>query len=164
MGGPSAPSNAVGGRRRSRLAGVLPVGLGVFTALAAMGLLARSTGDAWLLGSFGATGVLLFGFPQSPFSRARNVIGGHLISSAIGLLFLHLMGPGWIGLAAAGACAAMLMLLTESVHPPAGSNPVIVFMTQPGWDFLLLPTLAGACTLFAIAAVYRRAMSWERDH
>jgi CBS-domain-containing membrane protein len=49
------------------------------------------------------------------------------------------------------------MMLTRTVHPPAGSNPVIVFLTQPAWDFLLFPTVIGATILVAAALVYNNA-------
>ena len=137
---------------------ILQVGLGAFIALAGVGVLAAHTGQAWILGSFGATCVLLFGFPNVPFSRGRNVIGGHVLASAVGLLFLQFCGPGWLPMAAAGACAAMLMMLTDTVHPPAGSNPIIVFLAQPDWSFLLLPTLTGSCSLVVIAWLYWKFM------
>ena len=47
--------------------------------------------------------------------------------------------------------AIALMMLTRTVHPPAGSNPVIVFLGQPGWGFLLFPTLIGALVVVAVA-------------
>ncbi len=142
--------------RRAKLAGIALAGLGIFVALGVVGALAAFTRIPWLLGSFGASCVLLFGFPDAPFSRPRSVIGGHVIASATGLVFLHVFGPAWPAMAAAGAVAAMLMMLTDTVHPPAGSNPVIVFLGQPGWAFLVLPTLAGACLLVMVAKVYRR--------
>lgn len=37
----------------------------------------------FLLGSFGATSVLVYGFPNAPFSQPKNVIGGNLISSTV---------------------------------------------------------------------------------
>nr|WP_265289869.1 HPP family protein [Verminephrobacter eiseniae] len=136
----------------------------MFLALTSIGVLALSTGGAWMLGSFGASCVLLFGFPDVPFSRPRNVIGGHLLSSAVGLLFLYLLGPHWWAMAVAGACAVMLMMATDTVHPPAGSNPVIIFLLQPGWDFLILPTLAGACVLVLISRVYRAVQTRLKPH
>ncbi len=145
--------------RRASVAETLLAGLGAFLALSAVGALAALTGHAWVLGSFGATCVLLFGFPAAPFSRTRNVFGGHMLSSAVGLACLHALGTGWAAMAAAGACALMLMLLTDTVHPPAGSNPVIVYLYQPGWDFLLLPTLAGVCVIVLTARLYRLALS-----
>lgn len=46
------------------------------------------------------------------------------------------------------------MMALRVPHPPAGSNPVIVFLGQPGWSFLLWPTLAGAVTIVVIALIY----------
>jgi len=156
---PSATTAEAGGSSRwwTQAGGVLRAGLGAFAALALVGLLAAMTKQPLILGSFGASCVLLFGFPASPFSKTRNVIGGHLLASIIGLLFLQLFGPGWLPMAAAAACALMAMMLTRTVHPPAGSNPVIVFLAQPGWQFLLLPTLAGAGLLVLLAWLYRKA-------
>jgi CBS-domain-containing membrane protein len=107
--------------------------------------------------------LLLFGFPDGPFSKPKSVIGGHLLSSAVGLVFLHTLGPSWWAMAAAAASAAMLMMATDTVHPPAGSNPVIVFLGLSDWSFLVLPTLAGACLLVLVSWVYRRViMHWVR--
>jgi CBS-domain-containing membrane protein len=51
-----------------------------------------------------------------------------------------------------GTSATLLMHLTRTIHPPAGSNPVIVILSVPGWHFLITPTLVGAVTLVAVAA------------
>ncbi|MGQ7938553.1 HPP family protein [Paraburkholderia sp. D1E] len=156
MASPSAAPSGVNGAstRRARAGSIMLAGLGAFAALALVGMLAQKTSQPWILGSFGATCVLLFGFPASPFSQPRNIIGGHVLTSLVGLLFLHLLGPGYLPMAAAAACATMLMMLTRTVHPPAGSNPVIIFVAQPGWSFLLLPTLVGACALALIGWLY----------
>ncbi len=45
-----------------------------------------------LLGSFGASCVLLFGYPEQPFAQPANVILGHLVSAAVGLLCLRVFG------------------------------------------------------------------------
>jgi len=47
--------------------------------------------------------------------------------------------------------ALAVMLVTRTVHPPAGSNPVIIFLTRPDWSFLLFPTLAGIMVLLFLA-------------
>lgn len=110
-----------------------------------------------VLGSFGATCVLVFGYPDVPFSQPRNIILGHLLSSLIGLTFLTVFGPHWWAAGLAAGTAIALMMATRTVHPPAGSNPVIVFLSQPGWDFLLFPTLAGALLVTVVAALYNNA-------
>lgn len=130
---------------------------GGFLAIAAVASLSEYLSIALVLGSFGASCVLVFGYPDVPFSQPRNVIAGHVISSFIGLACLYLFGPHWWGLALAVATAIALMMLTRTVHPPAGSNPVIVFLTSPTWGFLLFPTLIGALILVAVALVYNNA-------
>ena len=99
----------------------------------------------------------MFGFPDVPFSQPRNVLAGHLLSSLVGLTFLTLCGPQWWAAALAVGTAIAVMMGTRTVHPPAGSNPVIVFLMKPDWHFLLYPTCAGALLLVAVALVYNNA-------
>lgn len=122
----------------------------------AIGLLAWLTELAHtplLIGSFGASAVLVFGFPRFPLAQPRNVIGGHLLASFIGLLFLKLFGPTWWSLALALATLVALMLYTRIAHPPGGANVLIVMATQPDWNFLLMPTLLGAVILVLVGLI-----------
>jgi CBS-domain-containing membrane protein len=131
--------------------------LGGFIAIATVAGLTNLLSVALVLGSFGATCVLVFGYPDVPFSQPRNVILGHLISSLVGLVYLSVFGAHWWAVALAVATAISLMMVTRTVHPPAGSNPVSVFLLQPSWSFLLFPTLVGALVLTAVALVYNNA-------
>lgn len=132
-------------------------GLGGFLAIAILASLSDMYVISLLLGSFGASCVLVFGYPDVPFSQPRNVLLGHLISSATGLAFMALLGPHWWTVACAVGTAIALMMLTRTVHPPAGSNPLIIFLTQSSWGFLLFPTLVGACLLLIVALAYNNA-------
>ncbi|WAJ39788.1 HPP family protein [Pseudomonas sp. GOM7] len=131
--------------------------LGGFLAIGSIAVSANLLSASLLLGSFGASCVLVFGYPDLPFSQPRNVLLGHVLSSLVGLLCLHLLGPDIWSLAIAVGSAIALMMLTRSVHPPAGSNPVIIFLAQPGWGFLLFPTLSGALILILLALLYNNA-------
>lgn len=131
--------------------------LGGVLAIGTVAGLADALSAVLVLGSFGATCVLVFGFPDSPLSQPRNVVFGHLISSLTGLAFLELFGPSWWAVALAAGTAIALMLATRTAHAPAGSNPVIIFMAQPGWDFALFPTLSGALVVVLVALVYNNA-------
>lgn len=142
---------------RPGLRQVLIVLLGGVLAIAAIAGLGDALTASLLLGSFGASCVLVFGFPDVPFSQPRNVMFGHFLSTFTGLLFLQICGPHWWAVALAVGTAIALMMLTRTVHPPAGSNPVIVFLALPGWDFLLYPTLSGSLLLIAVALVYNNA-------
>lgn len=137
---------------------VLLAGSGGVIAIAMASLLTDLTAAPWILGSFGASCVLVFAYPDAVFSQPRNVVAGHLISSVTGLAFLTVFGPHWWSVAMSVGAAIAIMMLTRTVHPPAGSNPVIVFLTQPNWSFLLFPTLAGSLALVAVALVYNNAI------
>lgn len=128
--------------------------LGGFVAISVVAYLTNISNMPLILGSFGATCVLVFGFPDSPFSQPRNVIAGHFLSSLAGLVFFTLLGSHWWSIGLATGTAISLMQLTRTVHPPAGSNPVIIMLTAPTWMFLLTPTLFGALILVMVAVIF----------
>lgn len=136
---------------------VLLAGLGGVVAISLLAGLSAWLSTPLVLGSFGATCVLVFAYPDVPFSQPRNIICGHVLSSLIGLAFLAVFGSHWWAAGLAAGAAIVAMMLTRIVHPPAGSNPVIVFLAQPGWGFLLYPTLLGAVLITLLAACYHNA-------
>jgi LysM repeat protein len=137
--------------------GIALAGLGGVIAMSLLGLLGATTQTTLVLGSFGASCVLLFGFPDVPFSQPRNIVAGHFLSSLIGLAFLKLLGPSWWAMGLATGTAISVMMMTRTVHPPAGSNPVIVFLSQPSWEFLLFPTLIGASVLVPVGLLFHNS-------
>jgi len=133
---------------------------GIFAAIALLAYFSFDLHVLLVLGSFGSSSVILFAFPDSHFAQPQSVIGGHVISSAIGLLVLGLCGATWWSLGLAVSLSAAAMMLSRTVHPPAGSNPIIVFLAAPGtldWHFLLFPTLLGTVALVATGVLYHRA-------
>ena len=123
------------------------LGIGLLAALSENGV------HPWVLGSFGASCVLLFGYPDSPFSQPRHVVVGHTLSSLVGLAALGVFGLHWWSMALAVALAIMLMMKLGVMHPPAGSNPLIVMALKPGWLFALMPSLAGALVLVVLGVL-----------
>lgn len=131
--------------------------LGGFLAIAAVTLLSRSLELALVLGSFGASSVICFGLPDTPFAQPRNVVLGHFFSSLVGLVFLSVLGATWLSVSLAVGTAIAVMMATRTVHPPAGSNPVIIFLGKPTWGFLFFPTLVGALVVVLVALMYNNA-------
>jgi len=131
---------------------------GSAAAVTLAALLADSLSTALLMGSFGATCCLVFGFPDGPFSQPRAVMGGHLLSVLVGLAALHWVGPmPWaLGLAVGVATAGMMTL--RVMHPPAASNPVIVFLGGSGWGFALFPALVGALLIVLVALAWNNGV------
>ncbi len=128
--------------------------LGAFLSASAIGFLAYYTKQPFVLGSFGASIFVLFILPDTPFAQPRNVVGGHFVSTLVGLIFFHFIGSEWWSMALSLATALSLMQLLKIPHPPAGSNPFIVFLVGANWEFLFIPTLLGATLLVVIALFY----------
>ena len=130
------------------------ISLGAFFAACVIGYLAYLTNQPIIMGSFGASIFVLFVLPESPFAQPRNVILGHLLTTFIGLFFYHLVGSDWWSMALALAIAIAAMQYLRVPHPPAGSNPFIVFLLGSQWDFLWMPTLIGSILIVLVALFY----------
>lgn len=136
--------------------------LGAIVAVSALAYVALTTQGLLLLGSFGASALLLFALPEAPLSQPRSVIGGHLLASVIAAGCLMLFGPQWWAIGLATGLGVGCMMLTRTVHPPAGSNAIIVFLAKPGWGLLVFSTVIGTVALVVIAVVYHRATRRHR--
>ena len=141
---------------------VLTVSAGVTLSLLLVGLLDDLTRHFLLVGSLGASSLLLFGFPDSAFSQPRNFLIGNFICALIGLAFVHLIGESWWTAAFATGIAVAVMMITDTLHPPAAANPLIIFTLHSGWSFLLFPTLCGDSVVLAAALIYHRFTRKER--
>lgn len=132
--------------------------VGAAVALGLSAWLVSLTDHPWLLASLGGSCVILFGMPFSEMAQPRSFFGGHLVATLTGLLFLR-FGHGLLGgspdawMVAAVATALAAMILTRTIHSPAGANPIVIFMEQASWSFMLSPLAIGLVVLFATALV-----------
>lgn len=131
--------------------------LGAIVGVSALAYIAVSTNKLMLLGSFGASALLIFALPEAPLSQPRAVVCGHLFASVIAFLCLLAFGPQWWAIGVATGLAVGAMMYTRTVHPPAGSNAIIVFLSKPTCAYLVSSTLLGTITLVIIGAIYHRA-------
>jgi CBS-domain-containing membrane protein len=136
--------------------------VGAALAVSVLAFAARSGESLMLLGSFGASALLVFALPDGHLSQPRSVIGGHLMASAIALLCLACFGPEWWALGLSTGAAIGVMMLTRTLHPPAGANAIIVFLAKPSPVFLMSSTAAGATSLVVLAIVYHRALGRQK--
>jgi CBS-domain-containing membrane protein len=87
---------------------------------------------------FATSIVLVIGSPEAEPAQPRALVGGHIVSTLVGLLVLRLTGP-------------------------AGINPLLVVSNNLAWSFLLAPVLAGTMLLTAFAWLWHcgiRRWSW----
>ncbi|TKB48568.1 HPP family protein [Ferrimonas sediminicola] len=108
-----------------------------------------------LMAPFGATAVLVFGVPESPLAQPKNVILGHLITAFVGVFFTQFIGVTPLTLALATGVAVTAMLLTDTTHPPAGANPLLIMLSNQGWSFLITPVLLGTLIIVVVGRSMR---------
>ncbi|WP_159885146.1 HPP family protein [Paenibacillus puerhi] len=143
-------------RLRRTLAALGP-GAGAFVAVLAVLQLGSWTDWPLLMAPLGASCVLVFALPDSPLAQPRNVVGGHALSTVIGLVLLHTAGLQPWSAALGVGLAIVLMQQTGTLHPPAGADPLVVMLGGAAWSFLWTPALLGAALIVAAAWAYHKA-------
>ena len=110
---------------------------------------------------FATSIALVIGSPELPAAQPRALIGGHVISTLVGLAMVKSIGPQpWVAAVAVGL-AVLAMMVTDTFHPPAGIDPLLVVSANLPWQFLIAPVLAGALMLAVFAVVWHRWL-WRR--
>lgn len=121
-----------------------------------------------IIGAFGASAVLLFACPQSPYAHPYNVLIGHLLSACIGVTAFQIVGEAnSISMVLAVSVAIGMMQLTHSLHPPGGATALIaVIGTESihnlGYFYLLTPVGMGVMILLIVAYVTNNLFKAER--
>jgi CBS-domain-containing membrane protein len=118
------------------------------------------SGNIFLIGSFGASSVLVYGATQSPLAQPRNLIVGHLVSAIIGVTIYQFMPHIiWITAPLAVASSIIVMQITKSLHPPGGATALIAVIgsekvTTLGYLYVISPVLSGSLILLVVALVF----------
>lgn len=137
--------------------------IGAFLGIALVGsfqsLIVDSIDRNLLIGSFGATAVLVYGAIRSPLAQPRNVLGGHVLSAIVGVLSFQIAGDiTWLAAALAVSTSIALMHVTKTLHPPGGATALIAVIGGDsihnlGYFYALIPVGLGAILLLAVALV-----------
>jgi CBS-domain-containing membrane protein len=110
----------------------------------------------FLLASLGGSAVFLFGLTRAPAAQPRALFGGHLGGAFIGIACYQCFGEALWVYAFALVLTLGYMLLTNTVHPPAGANPLIMVACHSGFAALWQPVFVGVLGLAAVAFVWSR--------
>jgi CBS-domain-containing membrane protein len=113
----------------------------------------------YIIGSFGASAVLIYGAVRSPLAQPRNLVGGHLISALIGVIAYKLFYPfPWFASAFAVATAIVFMHITKTLHPPGGATALIAVIGSDkihdlGFLYVFIPVGTGVLIMLVVALI-----------
>ena len=133
--------------------------LGAFVCIGFLAYLNSSIeGAIWLIPPFGASMVLVMSVHESPLAKPKNLILGHILSALSGVIIFYLLGNTFVSLGLGVALAVFVMMITNTVHPPAGANPIIVILTGQSLNFVFLPVAVGAVIIVVFAYLYNKLL------
>ncbi|HEY9129336.1 MAG TPA: HPP family protein [Sulfurovum sp.] len=124
----------------------------------------------FLVGSFGASAVLIYGVPNAELSQPRNLIGGHIISALIGItVYKYLPFEISVLSALAVSLSIVAMHFTRTLHPPGGATALIAVIGSSqihelGYMFVITPITIGAVILLIIALVVNNLSTNPNRH
>jgi CBS-domain-containing membrane protein len=142
---------------------ILAGAAGGAVAIAAMEMLAVRAALRLEFIPFATSIVMVMGAPEVKAAQPRALVGGHLVSAAVGLVVVKLLGPQPWAAAVAVGLAMIAMHATDTFHPPAGINPLLIVVNDRSWSFFVIPVAVGVAILVAFAFLWHnstRRGSW----
>lgn len=154
------------------LRGAVGAALGIAVAggvtLLLVGIDAGAGALPFLVAPIGASAVLVFCVPASPLAQPWPVIGGDLVSAAIGLAAGHLCGDPWLAASVGVGIAIAAMSAARCLHPPGGACALLCALGASGpdpWGIAhLLPIAANVAVLCGIGWLYNTATGHPWPH
>lgn len=110
-----------------------------------------------IIGSFGASAVLIYGAIKSPMAQPRNLIGGHVLSALVGVACQQLFpSTPWLAASLAVSMAIAVTHARRTLHPPGGATALIAVIGGEkihnlGFMYALFPVGGGALIMLVIA-------------
>ena len=135
--------------------------IGAFLGIAAVSYInfnmLEETDMMMIIGSFGASAVLIYGAIKSPLAQPRNLIGGHVFSAIIGVACFKMFSSHmWLASSVAVATSIAFMHATKTLHPPGGATALIAVIGSNkihnlGYLYAFVPVGLGALIMLLVA-------------
>ena len=111
----------------------------------------------FLIASFGSTMVLLYGYPESPFAKPKNIFFGHLLTAFVGVFLVNYVPlPIYVIIPLAVGAGVGLMIILNVTHPPAGGNPIILIMGSVSFEYLISPVISGSIIVIIFGVILNK--------
>ncbi len=143
--------------RRLNIKRIFTSSIGSMLGIGTVAYVSTITGVNFIMPPLGATCFIAFVIPDSAFAQPRNIIGGHVISSIVGILCSYCFGQQCWAYALGVGVAIAAMQLLRILHPPAAANPILVMLEWGlSLDILLAPVLIGSSILALVAVIFNK--------
>ena len=126
-----------------------------------------ATGAALIVPSMGASAVLVFAVPHGKLSQPWALIGGNLISAAVGVTCYKLVPDTFLAAGLAVGLAIGAMHVLGCIHPPGGASALAAVIGGPlinelGYLYVLTPVLLNVSIIFLVALTFNNLFPWRR--
>lgn len=148
--------------------------LGALLGIAVAGATARAVPGGpellpFIVAPMGACAVLLFAVPASPLAQPWPVLGGNLVSTAIGLAAHWLVDDVLLAAALGVGTAIGVMMLLGCLHPPGGACALLAATATPaiheqGVLFVLTPVAVNTVVLLLVAVAVNNLSGRRYPH
>jgi CBS-domain-containing membrane protein len=150
-----------------KLVSALGAFLGIYLIFYTSTYFLSGTASYLIVASMGATAVLLFAVPHGPLSQPWSIIGGHIISAAIGVTCAKFVPDIFIAAPLAVGIAVGTMYYFHCIHPPGGATALSAVVAsaeiqQLGYQFILTPVLINIVAILFVAFTFNYYFKWRR--
>jgi len=141
-------------------------GIGVIAFI--QGVYFTESDNLFLIGSFGASSVLIYGVIQSPLAQPRNLVGGHLVSALTGVTIAQILPDiVWLTAPLAVSLSIIAMQHTKTLHPPGGATALMAVTGSAkikalGYLYVVFPVLTGVIILLLVALIVNNMTSHRK--
>ena len=121
-----------------------------------------------MVGSFGASAVLIYATPTSLYAQPRNLVLGHVLSAVIGVSCAVFFNDNIV--LASATCVSfsiVLMHFLRCIHPPGGATALIAVIggeeiQSLGYLYVITPIGLGAVLMLLIALLVNNISKHRR--
>ncbi|WP_299095653.1 HPP family protein [uncultured Metabacillus sp.] len=136
--------------------------IGCLIAMSLISILAISIGYPMALGPIGASCLLIFGAHNGPFSQPRQIIGGHFLATFASLTIWELFGRSFLTIGITLAIVIILMVITNTIHPPAAASAIVAINSGAGWGFI--PCMVASSLLLVLISLFYNNLFQSRQY
>lgn len=158
---------ASGHHAGEQLVATLGGALGIVLVLAVTRALVGPTAALVIVPSMGASAVLIFAAPHSPFAQPWAVLAGHVLSALAGVACWQLIPNPTLAAGLAVGLAIGVMHVARCLHPPGGATALAAVIGgatvhELGYRYALSPIAVNALIILAVGVAFNYAFAWRR--